>query len=244
MKKLVIVLAVIVVVAGAGLLYVGSQLDSIVAGLIEEHGSAATKTPVRVGGVSIQLAEATGAISSLSVGNPEGFPGNAIELGNFSLTLNPASLTSDTVVIEDVTVSGARLNIQQEGAGNNLRQLLQNLGAASPDDGDDSAESGKKLIIDQFTLAGASASLSVPDLGENREVELPTIRLRNIGSAEGGATGSEIARQVLKPVIEEALKSAAAQTLRDKATEKLQDAADSLLRGLGDALGGNEDPNE
>ena len=90
MKKLYFVIAVIALI-GAAVLYLGTQLDSIVEGLIEDHGSAATQTPVRVDGVTIRLAEASGAISKLTVGNPDGFSGNAIEMENFSLTLDPDS---------------------------------------------------------------------------------------------------------------------------------------------------------
>ena len=45
MKKLYFVIAVIALI-GAAVLYLGTQLDSIVEGLIEDQGSAATQTPV------------------------------------------------------------------------------------------------------------------------------------------------------------------------------------------------------
>ena len=237
MKKLGIVIAVIALIAGV-LFYVSSNLDGIVRGLIEEHGSAATQTPVRVAGVTINLSEANAGISRLTVGNPEGFAGNAIEMEAFEVTLDAGSLTSDVIVIEDVLVKGARLNIEQNSNGNNLQQLQRNLDSGNPaETGED--EGGKKLIINRFTLEGASASLTAPDFGEGREVTIPTITLRNIGTAEGGATGTEIAQQVLEPVFEEALASAAAQAIRDKVDDVLEDAADSLLRGV---FGSDEDP--
>ena len=231
MKKLGIVAIVIALIAGA-VMYIGANLDGIVKGLIEEHGSAATQTPVRVAGVSIELSEANAGISRLTVGNPEGFSGNAIEMEAFTIALDAESLTSDVIVIEDILVQGARLNIIQNQVGNNLQQLLRNLDSGGSDASSDDEGAGKKIIINRFTLDGASASLSAPDFTEDREVSLSTITLRNIGTAEGGATGAEIARQVLEPVFEEALESAAVQALREKVDDALEDAADAVLRGV------------
>lgn len=237
MKKLAIVIAVVALIAGL-LLYVGSQLNSIVAGLIEDHGSAATQTPVRVAGVAIELSEASGTISGLTVGNPEGFSGNAIEMGNFSLSLDPSSLTEDVIVIENILVSGARLNIVQQANGNNLQELLRNLDVGTGDSGNDDG-AGKKLIINQFTLEDASASLTAPDLGDVREVTLPTITVRDIGRSSNGATGAEVAKQVLQPVFNQALESAAVQAIKDKASEKLDEVKDAVLEGI---FGSGEEP--
>ncbi len=237
MKKLTIVIAVVALVAGL-LLYVGSQLNSIVAGLIEEHGSAATQTSVRVAGVVIELSEASGTISGLTIGNPDGFSGNAMEMGNFSLTLDPASLTEDVIVIEDILVSGARLNIVQQANGNNLQELLRNLGDMGGDESN-SDGNGKKLIINRFTLEGASASLTAPDLDEMREVTLPTVTVRNIGRSDNGATGAEVAEQVLRPVFKQALESGAVQAIKDKASEKLDEVKDAVLEGI---FGSDEEP--
>ncbi|MDH3441464.1 MAG: hypothetical protein OEM63_11975 [Gammaproteobacteria bacterium] len=240
MKKLSAVIVLVALVGGL-VFYVGSNLDGIVKDLIEEHGSAATQTPVNVDGVSINLSEASAAISRLSVGNPEGFAGNAIEMEQFALTLDAASLTSDVIVIENILVKGAKLNIMQQANGNNLQQLLRNLDDLASDDSGEDSDDGKKIIINRFTLEGASASLSAPDFEENREVTLPAITLRNIGTASGGATGTEVAQQVLKPILNEALKSAAVQAIRDKATDAIEDVADKLLEGI---FGEDKEPEE
>jgi len=238
MKKLSFVIALIALIGGV-VLYVGSNLDSIVEGLIEEHGSAATKTPVNVAGVSINLSDAGASISGLTVGNPEGFAGNAIEMENFAITLDAGSLTSDVVVIEDILVKGARLNILQQSNGNNLQELLRNLDSGGSAGSSEDGGEGKKIIINRFTLEGASASLSAPDFDENREVTLSTITLRNIGTASGGATGTEIAQQILEPIFEEALKSAAVQAIKEKATDAIEDSADAVLKGI---FGSDEEP--
>lgn len=238
MKKFYFIIAIVALI-GAFVLYVSLQLDSIVEGLIEDYGSAATQTPVQVAGVAIDLSAASGTISNLTVGNPEGFSGNAVEMENFSLTLDPTSLATDTIVIRELMVRGARLNILQQANGNNLREISRNLGKQQSSDSGDDQAAGKKLIIDRFTLEGASASLSAPDFDEVREVTLPTVTVRDIGRASNGATGAEVAEQVLRPVINQALESAAVQALKDKASDQLEEVTDKVLEGI---FGSDKEP--
>ncbi|WP_405231056.1 DUF748 domain-containing protein [Lentisalinibacter salinarum] len=237
-RKTLIAVAAIVVVIAAGLVYIYTQLDTIVAGLIEEQGSAATETPVRVSGVSINLGEARAEIAGLTVGNPEGYGGDAMSLGRFLIRIDPATVTEDTIVLKEVTVSGATVNLIQRATGSNLRDLMKNLESAGGEEqqaADDGP--GRKLIIERFVLEDASASVSLPDLDERRSVDIPRIQLTDIGRASGGATGTEVARQVLEPVIERVLQSAATESLKDRAKEKL----DQFKEGLMNKLGGDDE---
>ena len=231
-KVFIAALILFVLVAG-GLYYLASNLNGIVAGVIEKQGSTATQTAVAVDGVDIRIADAAASLSGLSVANPEGFAGNAVELGAFSVRLDPGSLATDTIVINAITVSGARINVLQQGTRNNLRELLGNLqqlrsGAAAP--AEDSG--GKRIIIDRFTLEGASASVAVADLDEMREVELPPIVVRDIGRASNGATAAQVAQQLLQPVLEAAISSAATQVIKDRAKEKINEAVGGFLKDL------------
>ena len=231
-RKVSITALVFVVLLAGGLYYLSSNLNGIVAGVIESQGSAATQTSVQVTGVDIQLADASAALSGLSVGNPEGFSGNAIELGGFSVKLDASSLTSDTIVVKDITVDGARINILQQTGGNNLQKLLANLRAMVPEEAPESEAAGKKVIIDQFTLNGASASVSIPELNETREVSLPSIVVRDIGRESNGATAAQVAEQILRPVVEKAIASASVEAAKDRVGKEIGKAVDGLLKGL------------
>lgn len=239
-KRAVVALAILLALAAAGATWLYLNLDRVVAGIIEDQGSAATETAVRVGGVSIALPDASARISNLDIANPEGFEGNAIELGGFSIRIDPSTLAADTIVLEEVMVSGARINLVQQGASNNLRALLANL-ATGGDEAESDSGAGRKLIIERFVLEGASASVSVPELDELREVSIATIELAGIGRASNGETGAQVARQVLEPIIERTLRSAAAQSVRDRANEKVDEVRDSLLEGQRNRLGGDDE---
>lgn len=237
-KVFVWILLVLVVAIGIGAWYLNTNLDSIVARLIEEKGSEATGTDVSVGGVSIGLREGRARIESLDIANPEGFSGEeAIAFGEFGIQLDPSAVTSDPIVINEVTVNGARILMEQTSGGNNLRKLQAALqGEAAPAE---DAEAGKKVVIRRFTLGESSVRVRVPQLGEDREVTIPEIVLRDLGQATNGATAKAIAKQVLTPVIAKALQSAAAQGVRDKVQEKIQEKAGEAARGLLDRVTGS-----
>jgi len=239
---LAVVLPLLVIIA-SGVIYLGTQLDAIVAGLIEEHGSRATGTAVDVAGVRIRLRDASGEIDGLTVANPPGFSGEpAIALGHFAIRLDPSSLSSDTIRLENVTVDGARLHILQQGTANNLRTLLDNLGSGSSAAGSvDDDGNAKKIIIEQFVLDDARALVSLPDREDQREIDIPRIVLTDIGRAANGATAAAAARQILAPVLRQALRSGAAESLRDKAQDTLDDARDEAMQKVLERVGGHND---
>lgn len=233
---------VLLLIVAAGTLYLYTNRNELVARLIEQEGSEATQTDVNVGSVSIDLGEGTAGVSSLTIANPDGFSNNpAISLEGFDIDLDPLAITSDPVVIRDITVDGARLRIEQTGTENNLKTIVSSLQRLSSGQQATEESAGKKLIIDRFELTGASAVLLVPQLDEEREIKLPRIVLTDIGRATNGATATAVATQILEPIIEQALESAAAGRVKDAIKEKLGDS--ELTDGLLDRLG-NQDSGD
>jgi len=240
-SRILLLVFLVLLLLAAGAWYLLSNLNGIVAGVIEEQGSAATQTTVRVDGVDIRLAEAAASIGGLSVANPEGFTGNAVEVGAFAIALDAGSLTSDTVVVENVTVNGARVNLIQAGTRNNLQQLLANLPGSDAEPPPETGEPGKRVIINRVTLEDVSASVTLPGVEGTREVALPPLEVTDIGRDSGGATAGQVAQQLLRPLLEAALASAAGQAIKERAAEKIEGALGGMLRRLTDK---NEDPQE
>ena len=98
MKKIIIgvgALALLLVVAVVVML---GSLDSIVEAAVEEIGTETTKTKVQLGSAKIQLTDAKGTLSDLSLANPSGFSGSkALNIGTISLTLDPKNSTADKI---------------------------------------------------------------------------------------------------------------------------------------------------
>jgi len=238
-----LVIVLLLVVAGA-VWFVYTNLDSLVADVIEREGSAATETDVTVGSVSIDLGAGSAGISRLAVANPEGFSaGAAIALGDFTIELDPLAVTADPLVIERIAVDGARLLVEQQGTRNNLRTILASLERRASAEPEPEAE-GRKFVIKRFELANAGTTLRVPELGEERSFELPQVVLTDIGRATNGATAAAVAEQVLRPVIETALEQAAAGGLGDALRDRLDGAKEKAGRELLDRLGHPADADD
>ncbi|WOJ98553.1 hypothetical protein R0137_08275 [Congregibacter brevis] len=236
-RKVSTIALLVLVLIGGAVFYLASNLNGIVAGVIESQGSRVLGTSVKVSGVDIRLTEAAAGLSGLSIENPEGFPGNAMELGGFAIDLDASTLTSETVVINKVIVDGARINVIQEASGSNLQALLNNIetGPAeetSPEEESVGDASTTKVIINEFTLSGASASVSIPELNETREVSLPPIVVSDVGRATNGATAAQVATQILKPVIEKVIATALTDSIKERASEKINDTVGGFLKGL------------
>lgn len=232
-----VILVIIVLVAGV-LFYVGANLDSIVARLIEEKGSEATGTNVQVGAVELDVRGGTGRIANLSVANPAGFSEDAaISFGEFTIRLNPAAVTSDPIVIGEISVDGAEILLEQTTGGNNLRKLQEALGRQPADETD---AGGTQVIIERFTLGESRVRVRVPQLDESREVTIPRVVLTDIGRASNGATASEVAQQILQPVIRRALESGAAAGVEDAVREKVDETRDRITEDLRDRLDNGE----
>jgi hypothetical protein len=232
-----VVLLVVLLVVGA-LYYAAANLDSIVARLIEEKGSEATQTEVRVGRVDIDLRGGTGRVASLLVANPAQFSDEpAISFQEFLIRMDPMAVRADPIVIGEISVDGAEILLEQTVTGSNLRVLQEALGSQSTE----SDAEGPEVIIERFTLGESRVQVRVPQLNESREVIIPRMVVSDIGRASNGATASEVARQVLEPVIRRALESGAAAAIEDKARGKVDQTKDRVLDSLRDRLEPDDD---
>ncbi len=246
-KGVLIGVVVLVVLVVGVLAYLWSSLDAIVAAAIEKYGSQATQTEVRVDSVKLVLAEGSGAISGLSVGNPPGFSApHVFTLGKISTELDINSLGRDPVVINEIYVGAPQVSFEINDQGKaNVKVLQDNLGSSAS--AEPSAEPGQtkgevRLVIRRLVIEGGSLDAKVAALpGKDKTATLPRIELRNIGEKQGGATGSEVARVVLNELIRQVgttvAKLGVNQYLDKKVGEVTQKVENKARQKLGESLG-------
>ena len=248
-KLIVGAIVALIIVIGIALTVVLTNLDAIVERAIETVGSDVAGVPVGVGSVKISLADGSGQVNGLTVGNPRGFDrGNALELDTIALALDTSQLSAQLVRIKSVLVDGAQVNAIQGAQGNNLQAILDNLKTDAPaDTPDDSGGTETKLIIDDFQFLNGAVSVEIPKLGE-RTGNIPDIRLKGIGAKSNGATAGEAAKQILEPIIRQSISSVATISREDlekmgkeKLNEVLGDGADKATRELGKFLNRGKD---
>jgi uncharacterized protein involved in outer membrane biogenesis len=245
MKLRNVLLALVVLVllgAGGAVYYFYSNLDAIVKQAIEEQGTAALGTDVRVGSVKISPTTGEGTIRGFRVANPSGFPaGDAFTLGEISLAIDLATVTESPVVVKSVTIGAPVVNaVVDEQGRTNLDELRKNAernagggGASEPDTGGGGSGSEVLIRIDRFRFADGkiAADLSALDQGKV-DASLPAIELKKVGGQSGSPpaeVGETIAVAFTQAVGTAIARSGAHRLIDEKLGGQEGEAVKSLL---------------
>ena len=234
MKKTILIIASIAVLALAIVLWrVIANLDSIVAGMIENVGSDVLKTKVSVSGVSINLKDGKASIAGLSVANPPGYSNASIfELNGIEVDLKLGSIGKDVLVIESIRVDNPKVVFEgDEDGGSNMQTLLDNIDSAPSADSSSGKAQGEaaKMIIEQFEFSGGQVKASTAvKPGEVFDINLPAIRMSGIGKAEGGVTADVVAKQISTKLVKTVIREAAKQSLNKVIEKKAKGLLDKL----------------
>ncbi len=251
MKKLIIrIVAGVVLLAIIALVVVFFSLNSIVKKGVETVGPKLTKVEMRLNSANLSPFSGRGQLSGLFVGNPQGFKTpSAITVGDIKVGVQPSSVMSDTVVIDEVTVKAPEITFEGSLSGNNLSQILANLDAATGG-GDKAAKpaepakkSEKKFYVKDVAINDGKIHLSVTTLGGKAvTLPLPPVHLQNIGSREQGVSAAELAKQIMKEITANATKAVGdamakgldqgVKEIGKEATGQLDKAAKGALKDL------------
>lgn len=106
------------------------------------------RTKVNVEDVSMNITRTKAVIEGFQIAQPESFgSGNLVTVPSFGISYKPMTLLTDTVVIEEITVEGIKLNIRKNTTHNfNIKGLLHK----QPPDKKE--KQGKGLLINRFSL--------------------------------------------------------------------------------------------
>ena len=258
MKKVILGLLLIVVIAiGGSLYYLLTNLDSLVEAAIEKYGSEATQTSVLVDSVKINLSDGAAGITGLTVSNPAGYGyANAFSLGEIRAAIDLPSLQEEPYIINEITVLAPQVFVEvNEDKKTNLNEIKNNLTAGSTDTTQfqapaDSSAVEPRLIIRKLTFADGTIQAKVADL-KNKEykLKLPSLDMTKLGGSKG-ATASELASEIIKRLTDRAsdivkkdiidaelnkLKAEAQQKI-DEEKAKLQEKVDSKVDAKKDAV--------
>lgn len=201
--------AVLILAIAGGLAWLYSSLDSLAQAAIEKYGPEITQVPVQVSRVKLAPADGKGAVQGLRVGNPSGFKTeNSFKAAEISMKIDPASLTKDVIVINEVVIQSPEVTYESGNTGNNLETIRSNieryiagLSAGKRDD----AGPGKKLIIENLYIRnGRLKVVTALTVGKPVSLPIPTLHLRDIGRKSNGATAGEVTRQVWDALVRSA----------------------------------------
>ncbi len=136
MKKIIVRIGIgVAVLVVLALVVVFFSLNSIVKKGVETVGPMIVKVDVTLGSAAISPFSGLGILTKLFVGNPEGYKTkSAIEVGEIKAGVGVGSLTSDTIVVNEVSVKEAVITMEGSLTDNNLTKILDNVNGASTRD--------------------------------------------------------------------------------------------------------------
>jgi hypothetical protein len=222
MKKIIIgVVVTLVVLVLVVLIVAFFSLNSIVKKGIETAGPMITQVDVKVSAVAISPFSGSGVLTKFFVGNPPGYTSpSAVTVGEVKLAVQPSSLASDPIVINEISVKDAVITLEGGLSDNNITKIQANVKAYSGPSPTNATPStappgtAKKIILNDFLIQGAVVNLilTVPVLGKKTmSVPLPTVHLQNIGKAENGVTPDQLVQVITKELLNQATKAATDQ---------------------------------
>ena len=238
-RKILIGLGGVLLVLVVFVWQVVANLDSIVAGVIEDVGSDVLKTKVTVSGVAINLKEGKAGIGGVKISNPDGYSSaNLLEMEGIEVGLDIQSMSQDVLVVKSIRIQNPQAVFEgDEAGGSNMQTLLDNIGDTSSKDADASEGEAMKMIIDRFEFSGgrvkASSALKP---GEVVELKLPAINMSGIGRAEDGVTADVVMEQVTTKLVNAVIEAALKAEI-NKAVEKQKKG---FMDKLGEKLKGDD----
>ena len=150
------------------------------------------------------------------------------ELNNISVKVDLKSLTSDTVIIEDITVDKPAITYEMLSlTQNNIKEIQNNVNSylnksssndkaettSETDSADQSA--GKKVIIRHLAINDATLSAAAGD--KDVSIILPDITMNNIGddSKKAGSNIPQVIAKILNKILTTATQNVVSQKLGD-----------------------------
>mgnify|MGYP006288808383 CR=1 FL=1 len=270
--KLIIVLVVLILIAGGIFFLFG--LNAVVRTGVEQGGSHFLKTGVTLKEVNLSPFSGRGTLKGLQIKNPEGFTeGNAFTLDHVNVELEPGSLFSDKIVINELVIDGPVITYDRALTKSNIGQLKKNVEAlagaeekAPPEEKPEKKE-GKQVALKHFVLENGKVRLTSNLVrGKAVTLSLPRIELNDIGTGDKKATAAEVVNQVYSAVLAAVVKAvnqsgavlkAGGETLKniteqagnldkvlESSGETVKDATDSVTKGIKGLLGGDKKEEE
>lgn len=211
MKKALIVLGVLLVLAAGAVYFVVNKLDVIAHYAIEKYAPDMLGVDVKVKDVELSPTSGKGSIKGLEIGTPKGFTApRTARLGEVRVALEPATVRDDLIVIHEIAVEAPEIWYDRAGSGaTNLEAIQKNIEAylqrtGAPSDGKPAGPQapGRRYVIEKISIRGARVTMTTAGLkGQGIGFTLPDIELRNVGKRPEGVTAAQAANIVTNALI-------------------------------------------
>jgi hypothetical protein len=228
-------------------------LDRIVGTAVERGGSAALGVRTHVGGVQLALLRGHVGLTRFAIDNPEGFGDERfLSLGSIRADIPPSALREKTVVIPLIELEDLELSLEGSRQGTNYGRILQNVsagsgsssdpaGGSSSDPAEAEAQGGKKFVVRELVVRDVRANLALSGFGSklaSTSIEVPEIRLRDLGTGSEAMQLPELIGQITRAVVRSVVSKQPelAAALGGELRLQVEGGAREALEQLGGAL--------
>ena len=247
-KRLVVIgLVLLLLLVGAAFLF----LDTIVRKAVETGGTAAAGVPTTLAKADASFFSGAFGLENFALANPSGFRSEPfLALKGARARWQNGTILSQHLVIDEFTLDGLELNLEQNGTKSNWKQILDNLQRGAPAAGGGAskptppeAEGSQRTVeikLIQIQNTKCALHLSGP-LNGDYKVDVPAIKIENLRS-DGSL--AEIAGKLTKAVVEAVVAASAKSGNGVFPAAALHDLEGNLKQELQDVLKGKTDPKD
>lgn len=215
MKKILVILLIVLIAISGLLFFLKNNLDEIVREIIVTSVSDATQSSVSLAQVKLNLKEGVGALNNYQQGNPEGFQTKyAFRFDQAELDIDVGTILDDVVIIERVFINHANIVYEFNDGKTNFVELKKNIDKNTKKKNSDQknkpveeqektssqskTQQSKKIIIRSFEMINTEVEAAMPFASsQTLSVQLPNIKLTNIGAKENGLLADELMKVLL-----------------------------------------------
>ncbi len=250
-KYTLLILLFLIVVGVAGTWF---YLDTIVKKAVNKYGSQIVGTEVNLTSFSVNPFKGTLNIGGITIGNPNGYSApKLLTLGGINVKVNPKSLFSDTIVIEDISIDNPTITYEMpDFSTSNVMQIQQNVAknSASEPKAETKEEakeetSSKNIVINKVSVAGGILSAITPLQKHETalNIDLPSVEIANLGGEGQKLTLKDSIIEIFNKILFNATSTVtkvlgSAKDMAKKAAGAALDNATNLSDETKDAAGG------
>lgn len=215
------------------------SMEGIVKKLVNKYGSEITGTDVSIKSLNLKLTSGQGSVKGITIKNPRQYKSKYLfSLDEIGIGIDISSLTEDTIVIENISVTKPIITYEMLSlTQNNISDILNNIAANTSKSESkeekkvekDSKASSKKVVIKKLVVSGGEIQVMV-GVGSMKQavtLPLPTIEMNNIGEEKKGASISETLSLVLNKVLNTATQAVAVSGIEDAGKQLMENAKDA-----------------
>ncbi len=160
-------------------------IDSVLKTGIETAIKKQLNVDASVARVHLNIGKGTIEVNNLKIGNPPGYEfKNILELGSINVTANIRSLLTNTVEVNQVSLTDVAVVMEQKGLSSNLNDILKSMPEKSSAKAEEPAKKGKNVHIASLDMKNIDVKakiLPLPGKADAVGFKIASLHFSDIG---------------------------------------------------------------